>query len=235
VHSGAWLLVRDGAGATGWVPRAGIAAAAEGEPQQQSGASDPPAAELSDVDRPFVSLLVVSALSVAFAHGGNDVGNAVGPLASLVEVFKDGIVEATPNVEYWELSIGAAGFVLGIMLLGSRALLYTHSLPALFFNGPKELNRSVSVFLAPKHCSSAGTINTVGSGLCRNLTPPKAFAMQTGAAISVLGSSALKLPVSTSHCLVRKLTLLSLPPATPPTYALPQPEHHAVLSRLPGV
>ena len=109
------------------------------------------------------------------------------------------------------------------------------ALAALFVSGRKELNRLVFVFLTPKQCSSAGTINTVGSGLCRNLTPPKAFAMQTGAAISVLGSSALKLPVSTSHCLVRKSTLLSLPPATPPTYAFPQPEYYVVLNRLPGV
>lgn len=125
--------------------------------------------ELTDVEKPFVPLLVVSALSVAFAHGGNDVGNAVGPLASLVEVYSTGAVAGQPEVMYWELMIGAAGFVVGIMLLGDR------------------------------------TIEKVGSGLCKNLNPPKAFAMQTGAAIAVLGSSAFKLPVSTSHCLVRFL------------------------------
>ena len=146
---------------------------AEEEDEEDEGEDDAtPEAEL-----PFVPLLVVSALSVAFAHGGNDVANAVGPLAVVVEVYNsvgDGSgsgsaasgVTGTPEIHYWELSLGSAGFVVGIMLLGSR------------------------------------TINTVGTGLCRDLTPAKAFAVQTGAAIAVLGSSALSLPVSTSHCLV---------------------------------
>ena len=138
------------------------------EKKEEAGSGD---GELTDVEKPFVPLLIVSALSVAFAHGGNDVGNAVGPLASLVEVYRSGAVQGQPEVTYWELSVGAAGFVCGIMALGSR------------------------------------TIETVGSGLCKNLNPPKAFAMQTGAAIAVLGSSAFKLPVSTSHCLVRFLRI----------------------------
>jgi phosphate/sulfate permease len=39
-----------------------------------------------EANRPFVPLLILSALSVAFAHGGNDVGNAVGPLGVVWEV-----------------------------------------------------------------------------------------------------------------------------------------------------
>ena len=123
---------------------------------------------------PFIPLLIVSALSVAFAHGGNDVANAVGPLAVIVEVYNGKDVTGTPEIHYWELSLGSAGFVIGIMLLGSR------------------------------------TIKTVGQGLCKNLNPAKAFAVQTGAAIAVLGSSALGLPVSTSHCLVGAVVGVSL-------------------------
>ena len=116
-------------------------------------------------EKPFVPLLILSALVVAFAHGGNDVGNAVGPLAVIVEVVSEGRVAGTPNIPMWALIIGAAGFVVGIALLGSR------------------------------------TVSTVG-GKITKLTPSKSFATQMGAAVAVLTSSVLGMPVSTSHCLV---------------------------------
>jgi sodium-dependent phosphate transporter len=74
-------------------------------------------------EQPFVPLLVLSALSVAFAHGGNDVGNAVGPLGVVWEVFQDETaVSGKPDTATWILAIGAVGFVAGIMLLGSRTI-----------------------------------------------------------------------------------------------------------------
>jgi phosphate/sulfate permease len=116
-------------------------------------------------EKPFVPLLVLSALVVAFAHGGNDVGNAVGPLAVIVEAVDQGRVAGTPNIPLWALVIGASGFVIGIAILGER------------------------------------TISTVG-GKITKLTPTKSFATQMGAAVAVLTSSVLGMPVSTSHCLV---------------------------------
>ena len=44
------------------------------------------ASRLEAAEKPFVPLLILSAFTVAFAHGGNDVGNAVGPLSSILEV-----------------------------------------------------------------------------------------------------------------------------------------------------
>ena len=76
----------------------------------------------SQAELPFVPLLIVSALSVAFAHGGNDVANAVGPLAVIVEVYNGHDVTGTPEIHYWELSLGSGGFVIGIMLLGTHSL-----------------------------------------------------------------------------------------------------------------
>lgn len=74
-------------------------------------------------ERPFVPLLILSALSVAFAHGGNDVGNAVGPMGVVWEIWKNPRdINGKPDTETWILSIGACGFVIGIWLLGSRTI-----------------------------------------------------------------------------------------------------------------
>eukprot|EP00466_Bigelowiella_natans_P007287 jgi/Bigna1/138056/aug1.42_g12764 len=70
----------------------------------------------------FVSLLVLSALTVAFAHGANDVGNAVGPLAAMLEVLTDGVVHEVPTVPMWALVLGAVGFVVGILTLGQNTI-----------------------------------------------------------------------------------------------------------------
>lgn len=57
----------------------------------------------------FVPLLVVSALSVACAHGGNDVGNAVGPLSAIIMVNDDGVVASKPDIPFWALLYGTVG------------------------------------------------------------------------------------------------------------------------------
>eukprot|EP00163_Fabomonas_tropica_P009802 TRINITY_DN196_c0_g1_i20.p1 TRINITY_DN196_c0_g1~~TRINITY_DN196_c0_g1_i20.p1 ORF type:complete len:634 (-),score=157.41 TRINITY_DN196_c0_g1_i20:283-2160(-) len=80
------------------------------------------AAKMQGAEAPFVSLLIISALTVAFAHGSNDVGNAVGPLAGIMEVFLDGTVSGKPDIAIWALSLGAIGFVVGILTLGTLSL-----------------------------------------------------------------------------------------------------------------
>jgi phosphate/sulfate permease len=79
------------------------------------------AAKLEGAEKPFVPLLILSALTVAFAHGANDVGNAVGPLAAILEAAASNI-EATPEVPIWVLAIGSGGFVVGIAALGNRTI-----------------------------------------------------------------------------------------------------------------
>lgn len=69
-------------------------------------------------EKKFAPLLVISALTVAFAHGGNDVANAVGPLAAMLEVYNNGTVTGKPDIPLWALFLGAAGFVFGIATLG---------------------------------------------------------------------------------------------------------------------
>ena len=80
------------------------------------------AAKLEIAEKPFVPLLILSALTVAFAHGANDVGNAVGPLAAIFEATINGSIAAKPEIPLWVLAIGSAGFVVGIAALGSRTI-----------------------------------------------------------------------------------------------------------------
>ena len=74
-------------------------------------------------EQPFVPLLVLSALTVAFAHGANDLGNSIGPLAAILVLEQPhGDITATPAIPLWLLLLGAGGFVVGIALLGSRTI-----------------------------------------------------------------------------------------------------------------
>jgi len=71
----------------------------------------------------FGILMVFTACSMAFAHGSNDVANAVGPLAAVVSTIKaGGQIGATSAMPAWILLIGAAGIVVGLATLGWRVI-----------------------------------------------------------------------------------------------------------------
>ena len=78
--------------------------------------------ETDEAERPFTPLLILSAMTVAFAHGGNDLGNSIGPLAAILEVVRGGDITAPPEITPWVLLLGAGGFVVGIVTLGSRTI-----------------------------------------------------------------------------------------------------------------
>jgi PiT family inorganic phosphate transporter len=74
------------------------------------------------VERMFGVLQILSACAVAFAHGSNDVANAIGPLAAVVNTVQHGVVEANSPVPPWLLLIGAGGIVLGLSTMGYRVM-----------------------------------------------------------------------------------------------------------------
>jgi len=86
----------------------------------EDGLEDGP--QFDSVQEPFVRLLIVAGLTVAFAHGGNDVGNSVGPLAVVIDIWMKGEIETTPALPMWCLLLGAGAFVVGILSLGSRTV-----------------------------------------------------------------------------------------------------------------
>lgn len=66
--------------------------------------------------------LVVAAGLLSFAHGANDVSNAVGPLAAIVQTVNTHSVGADVSVPLWVMMIGALGISFGLMLFGPKLI-----------------------------------------------------------------------------------------------------------------
>ena len=76
----------------------------------------------TNVERIFGVLMIVTASGMAFAHGSNDVANAIGPVAAIVSVVTTGEVSHESTVPPWVLLIGAAGIVVGLATFGYRVM-----------------------------------------------------------------------------------------------------------------
>ncbi|MFQ5565336.1 MAG: inorganic phosphate transporter [Paracoccaceae bacterium] len=114
----------------------------------------------------FVLPLIFSTALLSFAHGANDVANAVGPLAAIVAAAEAGLAApAKVALPLWVLAVGAAGIAAGLALFGPRL------------------------------------IRTVGEKITR-MDPVRAYCVALSAAITVIGASALGLPVSSTHIAV---------------------------------
>ena len=66
--------------------------------------------------------LIISAALLSFAHGANDVANAVGPVAAIVGAARSGSVASAVAVPLWVMLIGAIGISLGLLLFGPRLI-----------------------------------------------------------------------------------------------------------------
>lgn len=74
------------------------------------------------VEKIFGVLMVITACSMAFAHGSNDVANAVGPVAAVISVATTGVVEGRTAVSPWILLLGGGGIVLGLATYGRKVM-----------------------------------------------------------------------------------------------------------------
>ena len=74
------------------------------------------------VERVFAVLMVITACSMAFAHGSNDVANAIGPLAAVISVAQSGIVDSEAVLPVWVLLLGGAGIVIGLATFGVHVI-----------------------------------------------------------------------------------------------------------------
>ena len=75
-----------------------------------------------NVERVFAILMVFTACAMAFAHGSNDVANAVGPLAAVVTVLQTGVVGAKATMPSWILLLGGIGIVVGLATFGFKVM-----------------------------------------------------------------------------------------------------------------
>ncbi len=81
-----------------------------------------PTTDYHVVEKLFITLQVLSACYVAFAHGANDVSNAIGPIAAVLDVLKNGAhVHSTP-IPSWLLALGGLGIVIGLATWGWRVI-----------------------------------------------------------------------------------------------------------------
>lgn len=75
------------------------------------------------VNRLFTVPLMFAAALLSFAHGSNDVANAIGPLAAIYDVLgSGGVAEARAAVPMWILVLGALGLSVGLALYGPRLI-----------------------------------------------------------------------------------------------------------------
>jgi PiT family inorganic phosphate transporter len=66
--------------------------------------------------------LIIGVALLCFAHGANDVANAVGPLAAIVSTFSDAPADAKISIPIWVMMIGAIGLALGLLLFGPKLI-----------------------------------------------------------------------------------------------------------------
>ena len=74
------------------------------------------------VERIFGRLQVLTAAYVAFAHGANDVANAIGPLAAVIHIARTGSIVGEVSVPIWILMVGGLGIVVGLATWGYKVI-----------------------------------------------------------------------------------------------------------------
>ncbi len=77
----------------------------------------------ASVERVFAVLMIFTACAMAFAHGSNDVANAIGPLAAVVGILSSGgEVAAKSALPSWVLLLGGGGIVIGLATYGFKVI-----------------------------------------------------------------------------------------------------------------
>lgn len=93
----------------------------------ETGEADPQTDQVLEREYPiiissFTVLLLFSSWLVAFAHGANDVSNAIGPFAAIESILDTDTVDSTEPIPFWVLGLGGGGLCLGLALLGHRVM-----------------------------------------------------------------------------------------------------------------
>ena len=129
------------------------------------------------VERVFAILMIVTACGMAFAHGSNDVANAIGPLAAVISVAQTGIVGAKSATPVWVLMIGGVGIVVGLATFGRHVIAtvgerITHLTPSRGFAA--ELAAATTIVIASGTGIPISTTHTLvgavlGVGMARGI------------------------------------------------------------------
>ncbi len=79
-------------------------------------------ADKSGVNKLFTVPLIFAAALLSFAHGANDVANAVGPLAAINDAILHGGVASKAAIPLWVMLVGALGIAIGLALYGPKLI-----------------------------------------------------------------------------------------------------------------
>ncbi|CAM2812680.1 inorganic phosphate transporter [Vibrio rarus] len=75
------------------------------------------------VEQVFSTLMVITACAMAFAHGSNDVANAIGPLSAIVATVQNmGEIAEKTEIAWWILPLGGVGIVVGLATMGHKVM-----------------------------------------------------------------------------------------------------------------
>lgn len=94
----------------------------DGMIHKQSEPHDDAHSEYSGVEKIFGYLQIISACLMAFAHGANDVANAIGPLSASASILLTGEIPFEAPVPAWALALGGVGIVAGLATWGWRVI-----------------------------------------------------------------------------------------------------------------
>lgn len=132
----------------------------------------------ASVEKVFAILMIVTACCMAFAHGSNDVANAIGPLAAVVSIVDNGgEIAKKSTLVWWILPLGGIGIVAGLAIFGRRVMAtigqgITHLTPSRGFAA--ELAAATTVVLASSTGLPISTTQTLvgavlGVGMARGI------------------------------------------------------------------
>lgn len=76
----------------------------------------------ANVEKIFAVLMIFTASAMAFAHGSNDVANAVGPMAAVISAAQSGELASQSALPGWVLLLGGGGIVIGLATLGYKVI-----------------------------------------------------------------------------------------------------------------
>ena len=76
----------------------------------------------NSVNNLFTIPLIFSAALLSFAHGANDVANAIGPLAAINDAILNSEISSKASIPFWVMAVGAFGIVVGLVLYGPKLI-----------------------------------------------------------------------------------------------------------------
>ncbi|NQZ82016.1 MAG: inorganic phosphate transporter [Colwellia sp.] len=153
----------------------------------------------ANVEKVFAVLMIVTACCMAFAHGSNDVANAIGPLAAVVSIVdNEGQIAAKSAIAWWILPLGGFGIVAGLALFGHKVIAtigqgITHLTPSRGFAA--ELAAASTVVIASGIGLPISTTQTLvggvlGVGMARGIA-----AINIGVVRNIIVSWVVTLPI----------------------------------------